>query len=173
MSVPSSEFGPSPPLPQASVSLPPEPNGGGGGNVGEGVRGPNSDDWRKSQAVRYTLYPFAMRWKKNTNYQPMKSYYLQFLSLFYRYLFFLSSFLREPTRRPSWGRPTSGGWTPRRGLRRAGWWAWSGPPTLTPRPSSTPSGTTTTHQVGPRLFIYIFSLFSHVFIIISRTHHSF
>jgi hypothetical protein len=42
-----------PPLPQASVFPPLPPNQGGGQHppAGEGVAGPNSDDWRESLAL--------------------------------------------------------------------------------------------------------------------------
>ncbi len=37
-----------PPLPQASVSPPPGTKGGTHSPAGEGVGGPNSDDWKKA-----------------------------------------------------------------------------------------------------------------------------
>ncbi len=51
---------PPPPLPQASMFLPPEPKGGGHVPAGNGVRwrDPNSDDWRKSlDSTLSTLCP--------------------------------------------------------------------------------------------------------------------
>jgi hypothetical protein len=73
VSVPSSELDPLPPLPQSSVSPPPEAKGGTTViPTGKMVGGPNPDNWRKSLAFHvYSVFqPFGTDTLTDTDRPP-------------------------------------------------------------------------------------------------------